>query len=207
MASSSYDRAVAHVLASEGGYVDHPSDPGGATNRGITLATLSRWRGRHVTRDEVKGLSEAEARQIYRRFYWDRVRGDELPAGLDLAVFDFAVNSGDARAARMLQGLLGLPEDGLIGPKTVAAALAADSAATIRNLTRARLDFLSRLDTWPVFGKGWRKRVLSVEAEALAMVGTGAPPPPDVEPVPSSPASGGFFVALKALLAALFGKK
>lgn len=202
MAAPSFERAITHVLKSEGGYVDHPQDPGGATNRGITLATLSIWRGRKVTKAEVKALTEAEAKAIYRKNYWDVVRGDALPAGLDLAVFDFGVNSGTQRAAKYLQGVVGVRQDGVIGPATLKAVTGRDTAETIRGLSRARLDFLSRLATWPVFGKGWRHRVLAVEQEALAMARTTAvplPPPPDIAPIdpPSTqPASSGLFVAL-----------
>jgi lysozyme family protein len=106
---------------------------------------------------------------IYRRLYWDVVRADELPPGLDLAVFDLAVNSGPARAAKMLQAALGVEADGIVGPVTLAAARAADAAQTVRRFTKARLGFLGRLAAWSVFGLGWRRRVLAVEQEALRL--------------------------------------
>jgi hypothetical protein len=109
------------VLWHEGGYADNPRDPGGATNLGITIATLGEWRGRAVTKADVKALTREEAAAIYRARYWKRVRGDALPAGLDLAVFDFAVNSGPARAVKALQRELGVAQDGLVGPVTLGA--------------------------------------------------------------------------------------
>ncbi|HWK79583.1 MAG TPA: glycosyl hydrolase 108 family protein, partial [Thermomicrobiales bacterium] len=160
---SRFEAAVEHVLKHEGGFVQHPRDPGGATKFGITRETLSRAKGRRASINDVRRLSRKEAIAIYRQLYWDTVRADELPPGLDLAVFDLAVNSGPARAVRMLQTALGVEADGIIGPVTLGAAREADVPATIRRLTKARLGFLGRLATWPVFGLGWRRRVLAVE--------------------------------------------
>ncbi|MBD2748037.1 glycoside hydrolase family 108 protein [Microvirga sp. BT688] len=170
MSASRFHRAVELVLQHEGGFVDHPRDPGGATKFGITRETLSRARGRPVSIDDVRELTRTEAVAVYRRLYWDVLRADELPSGIDLAVFDLAVNSGPERAARMLQSILRVPADGIIGPVTLKAALGgADPAETIRRLTRARLGFLGRLAAWPVFGRGWRRRVLAVEQGALRL--------------------------------------
>ncbi len=167
--SSRFETAVEQVLRHEGGFVQHPRDPGGATRFGITRETLARARGRPTSAADVRRLSRREAVAIYRRLFWNAVRADELPPGLDLAVFDLAVNSGPARAVRMLQEILGVPADGIVGPVTLEAARAADVPETIRRLTKARLGFLGRLAAWPVFGIGWRRRVLSVEREALRL--------------------------------------
>ncbi len=175
MGASRFHQAVELVLQHEGGFVDHPRDPGGATKFGITRETLSRARGRPVSIDDVRALTRAEAVAVYQRLYWDAVRADELPSGIDLAVFDLAVNSGPVRAARMLQNVLGVPADGIVGPVTLKAAQHADPAETIRRLTRARLGFLGRLAAWPVFGRGWRRRVLAVEQGALRLASS--PPP------------------------------
>ena len=122
---SSFGAALAFVLRQEGGYSDNPADPGGATNLGITRRTLAGWRKVspwwNLPKTAVQALSAAEAGEIYRALYWSPVAGDDLPAGLDLAVFDFAVNSGPDRAARALQGIVGVAVDGRIGPKTLAA--------------------------------------------------------------------------------------
>jgi lysozyme family protein len=167
--ASSFETAVDLVLRHEGGFVNHPRDPGGATNFGITRETLSRVRGRPASVEDVRRLTREEAASIYRRLYWQAVRADELPPGLDLAVFDLAVNSGPKRAVTMLQKLLGVTADGSIGPVTIKAANRPDPAESVRRLTRERLGFLSRLATWPVFGRGWRRRVLAVEQEGLRL--------------------------------------
>jgi lysozyme family protein len=168
-ARPSFEDALAVVLRQEGGFVQHRLDPGGATNFGITRETLARFRGRSASVADVRNLTETEAGIIYRRLYWDAVRGDELPPGIALTVFDAAVNSGPARALRLLQGVLSVQADGVIGPLTLKAAWQADPTETIRAFTRTRLGFLARLATWPVFGRGWRRRVLAVEQEALRL--------------------------------------
>ena len=175
VSASGFHQAVELVLQHEGGFVDHPRDPGRATKFGITRETLSRARGCPASVEDVREMTRTEAIAIYRRLYWDVLRADELPSGIDLAVFDLAVNSGPVRAARMLQTILVVPADGIIGPVTLRAACEADPTETIRRLTRARLGFLARLATWPVFGRGWRRRVLAVEQGALRLASS--PPP------------------------------
>ena len=177
MAKANFAACLDVVLAHEGGYVDHPDDPGGATNRGITRRTLAEWRGiapwSDLPKSEVRSLGMNETRDIYRARYWDAVAGDDLPAGLDLAVFDFAVNSGPPRAVRYLQAALGVYEDGTAGPITLGAVTAAANrghvAALIRTLSARRLVFLRSLRIFPVFGKGWTRRVAETETAALAM--------------------------------------
>ena len=129
--SSSFESAVALVLQHEGGFVNHPRDPGGATNFGITRETLSRARGCPVSVEDVRRLTRGEAASIYRSLYWKTVRADDLPRGLDLAVFDLAVNSGPKGAVTMLQDVLGVKADGLIGPVTIKTANGADPAETV----------------------------------------------------------------------------
>jgi len=174
MAASNFERALACVLAHEGGYVDHPSDPGGATNLGITQATLAHHRGGPVSKAQVRALTRAEAAVIYRQRYWAAIQGDSLPGGVDLLLFDFAVNSGPARAVRMLQRALGVSEDGVVGPQTLAALARADPAGVVDAVTRQRLGFLQRLPTWATFGRGWRSRVEAVRRQALALAQDGA---------------------------------
>lgn len=165
-----FDRALAYVLVHEGGYVNHPRDPGGATNKGVTQAVYDDWRGRQgKAKRSVREIEADEVSAIYRRDYWDRVKGDELPSGLDYAVFDFAVNSGVNRAARFLQAVAGVAQDGAIGPATLSAAWAGDSSALINALCDKRLAFLKGLPTWSTFGKGWSARVAGVRQHALEM--------------------------------------
>jgi lysozyme family protein len=169
MAAANFLRVLALVFRSEGGYVDHPADPGGATNYGITLATLSACRGRRCTKDDVRELTAEEAGEIYRSRYWDKARCDELPAGIDYAVFDAAVHSGPGRAVRMLQKALGVAPDGIVGPMTLAAARRSDPRAVIAAICNQRLSVLRRLPGWAVFGRGWSRRVAQVRQTASAM--------------------------------------
>lgn len=174
-----FDRALLLVLAHEGGYVDHPSDPGGATNLGITRKTLARWRKvtpwTDLPKSEVKALTKASVAPIYRAFYWDEINGDKLPAGLDYAVFDYAVNSGPGRASMALQRLVGVADDGEIGPITLAAVAKRKPADLINALCDERLAFLRRLSTFPVFGRGWTSRVAGVRKVALEMAAEAKP--------------------------------
>ena len=162
------------TLRHEGGFVSHPKDPGGATNKGITLATFSLYLGRKASVDELKMISDTQLCEIYRKQYWDKVRGDDLPGGLDFCVFDFAVNSGPGRAAKMLQDLVGAEADGSIGHKTVAAVLEHVSRETlpktIDQYQAKRLHFLQALPHWETFGKGWGRRVNEVLDEAMLMM-------------------------------------
>ena len=159
-----------HVLRYEGGFVNDPQDPGGATNLGITRATLARWRGRPVTVDEVRALRADEAAAIYRMHYWRPLRCDELPAGVDLTAFDFGVNAGPGTAARMLQRTLGVPEDGRIGPVTLAAARRADTAWLIDEMARRRQAHYRALESFPRFGRGWLRRTEEVRLAAQRMM-------------------------------------
>lgn len=164
---SRFDASLEHVLRHEGGWSDHPRDPGGATMRGITLRTFSDWRGREVSKEALRAISAEEVAAIYRARYWDAVQGDRLPPGVDLAVFDFAVNSGPGRAARTLQAALGVTMDGAIGPVTLAALASRDRAALVRDLCARRRAFLRGLGTYDTFGRGWERRVSEIEAAAL----------------------------------------
>lgn len=161
--------AIDAVLAHEGGYVDHPADPGGATNRGITIAVLAEYRGKPVTKDDVRALTEAEARAIYRARYWTPIRGDDLHPAVAYVTMDAAVNSGVSRAARWLQQAVGVAADGAIGPRTIDAAAKADPAHVVETCCAERLAFLQSLKTWPMFGRGWERRVREVESEALRL--------------------------------------
>ncbi|WCS27212.1 glycoside hydrolase family 108 protein [Methylobacterium sp. NMS14P] len=178
MAAANFERALALVLVHEGGYVDHPADPGGATNLGITIGTLSGWLGRPATKAEVRALTKTTVAPIYRKNYWDAIRGDELPAGVDFCVFDFAVNSGRARAVMSLQRAVGVADDGKLGPITLKAIAAKPAAQTVERICADRLAFLKRLSTWRTFGKGWNARVNGVLTQSLALAKGGAAEPP-----------------------------
>lgn len=164
-----FDAALVSVLEHEGGWADHPKDPGGATMKGVTLKTYSDWLGREASKDELRNIPGEHLKTIYKTRYWDAVRADELPAGVDYAVFDMAVNSGPGRAAKTLQSCVGAVPDGVIGPKTLAAVKAQDPAALIFVFQDKRQDFLENLPTFVTFGNGWTRRVDSVKETAIKM--------------------------------------
>ena len=164
-----FDDCLPLILAHEGGYVDHPSDPGGATNLGVTLDTLSAYRGRKVTKADVKALTVAEAGAIYQHNYWHPIFADHLSAGVDYILFDLAVNSGVGRARKYLQRAAGVTEDGIIGPATLAAVKAKTPLALISAISGYREAFYRGLPTFPTFGKGWMRRLAEVTAKAKEM--------------------------------------
>jgi len=216
-----FEQCLAITLAHEGGWADHPKDPGGATMKGVTIGTYAQFKGRKVTKDELRNISDADLRTIYRRNYWDKVRGDDLPTGLDLVAFDGAVNSGPSRGARWLQHGVGALPDGKIGPETVRAATVTNAAQAIGRACDARLSFLRSLKTWATFGKGWSSRVEDIRAKAIGMARhvsetaetlTRPAPhvnaPPVAPSVPPAPAPRFSIIALlRAALALLFGGK
>ncbi|QFR31733.1 glycoside hydrolase family 108 protein [Ancylobacter sp. TS-1] len=176
MTASSFDEAIRRVLVHEGGYADHPADPGGATMKGITQRVYDGWRCRRG--EEVRAvrlIAPGEVAAIYRRQYWEAVRADELPAGVDYCVFDAAVHSGPVQAAKWLQRGLGVAADGQVGEATLAALAGADAAALIEAVCERRLAMLRALRTFPTFGAGWTRRVSEVRAAARAMTRGGAP--------------------------------
>lgn len=170
-----FARALTLVLKSEGGWSDNPKDPGGPTMKGVTLANFRRYVKADATKADLRAITNEQVATVYRRFYWDAVAGAELPDGVDYATFDFAVNSGPARAAKYLQSVVGTLQDGRIGPATVKATLANKPAFVINAICEHRLEFLKSLKTWGEFGKGWNSRVSSVRVQALAMAAQPAP--------------------------------
>lgn len=176
------ERAIRRILKHEGGFVHHAQDPGGATNKGITIATYRRHINPNGTIADLKALTTEQAVKVYRYQYWNAVRGDDLPAGLDYAVADFAVNSGPSRAIKYLQNVLGVKADGVMGPVTLAAAKKARPIITINLLCDDRLAFLKRLRTWNTFGKGWSSRVARVRRDAVSDASQA-----HVEPEPAKP--------------------
>lgn len=171
---NNFETCIPLLFAHEGGYVDNPKDPGGATNLGITFNTLQAYRGRKITKTDVKNLTKAEATRIYKQEYWDRIWGDKLPLGLDYAIFDFTVNSGVKRAVETLQRLLGMTGkdvDGQMGSETFDA-LNRDKRTTPQLLTEycnQRLSWLRTLSTFKTFGKGWTSRVNRVALDGRKM--------------------------------------
>ena len=170
MAINNWPQCFALVLKNEGGYVDNPADPGGATNLGCTKAVWEQYIGRSVTKDDIKALTPNDVMPLYKAKYWDTIKGDDLPEGVDYAVFDFAINSGPSRAAKTLQSVLSITVDGQIGPATLRALETANPREVATAVCEARLTFLQGLPTFPTFGKGWSNRVSEVEKIAFNMV-------------------------------------
>lgn len=161
MAVANFEECLSWVLVHEGGYVNHPMDPGGATNRGVIQRTYDAYRRRlSLQLRSVKAITDAEVRVIYREQYWQTVAGDLLPSGVDYAVFDYSVNSGPQRAIKDLQRVVGAKPDGWIGSETLAAISQADPKEIVMQLCERRFKFLQRLRHWPTFGKGWTRRVM-----------------------------------------------
>jgi lysozyme family protein len=167
---SNWQKSFELMLKSEGGYVNNPADPGGMTNLGVTKATWENWVGRESDEAEMRGLTPEKVEPLYKKKYWDAVRGDELPMGLDYLMFDFAVNAGAGRAIKTLQTAVGVTPDGGFGPMTMAAVQAVDPNELIERFSQAKEDFYRSLNTFPTFGKGWLNRVADVKVKASAML-------------------------------------
>jgi lysozyme family protein len=168
--NQNFDKSLAAVLVHEGGFNNLAADPGGMTNLGCTKAVWEEHCGHPVDEKAMRALTPADVAPLYKRKYWDKVKGDELPSGVDYVVFDAAINSGPGRAAKWLQACVGIEPDGGIGPKTLAAVQAFNSKQLIEDYTKRRLSFLMDLPTWDTFGRGWTRRVLEVEATALKLL-------------------------------------
>lgn len=167
-----FNASLARLLEHEGGYTNHPSDPGGPTNFGITIHDYRKYIDANGTASDVKSMSVEQAKTIYRQKYWDAQKCDELPSGVDYAVFDYGVNSGIGRSGKVLRRLLDLPDNThVVTAAVVAAANGADASALVNKICDERLAFLRRLKTWPTFGKGWGRRVSEVRKTALGMAG------------------------------------
>lgn len=161
------------VLKHEGGYVNHPRDPGGRTNLGVTQRVWEAWIGRKATEQEMRALTPDMVAPLYRQKYWDKVRGRELAPGLDLHVFDFGVNAGPVRAIRYLQMMIGANPDGQFGPATMRALSnyldQYGTAAAVRRYGQLREQYYRQLGTFKTFGRGWLRRNNEVTAAALEM--------------------------------------
>jgi len=166
-----FERCLALVLKNEGGYTDNSKDPGGATNLGCTKAVWEQYVGHAVTKSDIMALTPNDVMPLYKDKYWDTVKGDDLPMGVDYAVFDFAINSGPSRAAKALQTVLNVNADGQIGPATLSALETSNPRDVATRVCEARLAFLQSLSNYANFGKGWSRRVSEVETAAFNMVG------------------------------------
>jgi lysozyme family protein len=167
---SNWQKSFELMLKSEGGFVNHPSDPGGMTNLGVTKATWENWVGRASDEAEMRSLTPEKVEPLYKKKYWDAVRADELPVGLDYLMFDFGVNAGPGRAIKVMQSAVGVTPDGGFGPLTLAAVQAIDPVELIEKFSQAKEDFYRSLGTFATFGKGWLNRVADVKVKANSML-------------------------------------
>jgi lysozyme family protein len=167
---SNWQKSFELMLKSEGGYVNNPADPGGMTNLGVTKATWENWVGRPSDGAEMRSLTPEKVEPLYRKKFWDAVRGDELPMGLDYLVFDFAVNAGAGRSIKTLQSSVGVAADGRFGPMTLAAVQAIDPKDLIEKFSQTKEDFYRSLNTFATFGRGWLNRVADVKLKAFSML-------------------------------------
>lgn len=167
-----FEYSLTRTLGHEGGWSEHPNDPGGATMRGVTLSTFREfYNNSGLTKDDLRDITLDQLREIYRTNYWDKCGCDKLPSGLDYAVFDAAVNSGPTRAVKWLQQLLQVDIDGILGPVTTkyAKETYSNNPLLIYEYCALRLKYLQMLKNWIIFGKGWSSRILSVCAVGIIM--------------------------------------
>jgi len=167
---SNYDKCLETILHHEGGYVNHPKDPGGETNLGVTKKVYQEHGG---TKD-MKDLLVEDVAPIYKKGYWDKIKGDDLPGGLDLCVFDFGVNAGPGRAAKFLQQMIGTTVDGGIGPNTLAKLeeyiRENGEHEAVKKYQEMRQKYYENLSTFATFGRGWTRRVEETTKLALDLI-------------------------------------
>ncbi len=170
MSENNWESSLEKILHHEGGYVNHPKDPGGETNLGVTKRVYEEWGGEK----DMKDLEVEDVEPIYKENYWDKVKGDDLPSGLDLCVFDFGVNAGPGRAAKFLQKMIGTTVDGGIGPNTLKAVNSYVDEngleTSIENYQAARQEYYESLSTFDTFGRGWTRRVEETTESAKELI-------------------------------------
>ena len=166
-----FEKVLLQVLKHEGGWSDHPRDPGGATMKGITLAVFRRFFGNERSKDDLRDITDQQLETIYRTDYWDKCWCDDLPHGIDLAVFDTAVNSGPGRSIRFVQKVVDSEVDGVIGLHTLSRVRICKPAEVIDDMLDERLEFLQSLGTWDTFGRGWSRRVQDLRHTCLILCG------------------------------------
>lgn len=164
-----FEQCLALVLREEGGYVDNPHDPGGMTNHGVTKKTWESWVGHEVDEQTMRALGTLNVAPLYKKNYWVAAQCERLPAGLDLCVFDAAVNSGVSQSIKFVQRALDVVIDGILGQQSLAAIASRDLPELIEQTCEERIHFLQNLRTWPNFGNGWSARVTRVQQNALRM--------------------------------------
>ena len=161
------------VLKSEGGFVNHPQDPGGMTNLGVTKRVWEEYTGHEADEKTMRGLTPEKVAPLYEQRYWRPTYCEVLPRGLDLLVFSMGINAGTGRSVKLLQQSIGCVPDGIIGPRTMELIKQSNTANLIGSFSEARRNYYKSLATFPTFGKGWLARVDREESEALNMAKNG----------------------------------
>ena len=167
---SNFDKCLAMLLEHEGGYVNNVNDRGGMTNLGVTRRVYEDWMDRPVTEQEMRDLTPDDVAPIYKKNYWDRVKGDQLPSGVDWCAFDWAVNSGSGRPAKAIQRAVGATQDGAIGNQTLGLVAEKDPKFIIDYVYTVRQAFYEGLDDYKHFGRGWSRRNTETLHQAMEMV-------------------------------------
>ena len=170
MAKENFDKCLKMLLAHEGGFVNHPEDPGGITNLGVTKKVYDEWIGRESTEQEMRDLTPDDVAPIYKKNYWDRIKGDSLPSGIDWCLMDWTVNSGKSRPSKAVQRAVGATQDGAIGPATIGLIMEKDPEFVINYVYGVRQDFYKGLKTFETFGRGWTRRNKETLHQALEMI-------------------------------------
>ena len=170
---SDFKECLDLVLKSEGGFVNHPSDPGGMTNLGVTKKVWEEFVGHPVSEADMRALTPEKVAPLYEQKYWRPCYGEVLPRGLNFLVFSMGVNAGTGRSVKLLQSSLGCVADGVIGPRTRELISSSNVSELIAKFSEARREFYHSLKTFDVFGKGWLNRVDNEEKEALDMAKNG----------------------------------
>jgi lysozyme family protein len=165
-----FDEALKAILKHEGGFVNHPKDPGGMTNLGVTKKVWEEWVGKPVGEKEMRALTPELVGKMYKKQYWDAVKADDLPDGLDYLMFDFAVNAGPGRAIKIMQKVIGATPDGAIGPKTMQALKNSNQSELVAKFSAEKEAFYRSLPTFGSFGKGWLRRVAEAKTHAESML-------------------------------------
>tara|TARA_B100000902_G_scaffold399819_1_gene472749 strand:- start:3433 stop:3960 length:528 start_codon:yes stop_codon:yes gene_type:complete len=175
MALSNYIAGLEMVLGHEGSFSDDPDDRGGATMMGVTQKVYEEWMGREVTKDEMREMPREHIDQIYKDNYWDVIQADLLPGGLDIAVFDLAINAGTGRSAKILQSIVGAKEDGAIGSRTIEKVMQHNPSDVLEKFTKKRKEFYDSIvknnPSQKKFIKGWTRRNKETHEFAKKMMG------------------------------------
>ena len=167
---NNFDKCLHMLLEHEGGYVNDSRDSGGMTNLGVTKRVYDEWIGRKSTEQEMRDLTPDDVAPIYKKNYWDRVKGDYVPSGVDWCLYDWAVNSGSGRPAKAVQRAVGATPDGVIGKQTVGLIMEKDPKYIIDYVYTVRQAFYEGLDDYKHFGRGWSRRNTETLHQAMKMV-------------------------------------